>query len=84
MGKRRNMNDLTADPSAEPLPEALLEQQIDALIEKTRKLRVENRLLRQQQEALVNERALLVEKVERARARIEAIMTRLRNMETHQ
>ncbi len=77
------MNDNTP-PAAEPPPESLLEQQVDALIDLTRKLHIENQLLQRQQEALVSERAQLVEKVERARVRIEAIMSRLRNMETRQ
>ena len=34
------------------------------------------------QENLVNERAILIEKTEHARSRIEAMITRLRAMET--
>lgn len=62
---------------------ALLEQRVDALIRLCGRLREENRILRESQESLNAERAALLEKNETARARIEAMISRLRAMENH-
>ena len=59
-----------------------LENQIDNLIKVCEELTEENSLLRSRQASLVAERAKLIEKTEFARARIEAMMERLRAMET--
>ena len=59
-----------------------LEEKIDHLIRICNKLEEENRALRDQQGSLIAERAALVEKSEMARSRVEAMITRLRAMET--
>ena len=59
-----------------------LEEKIDHLIRLCDKLEIENRALRDQQSSLIAERAVLVEKSELARSRIEAMITRMRGMET--
>ena len=59
-----------------------LEEKIDRLILICGKLEDENRALRDQQNNLIAERAALVEKSELARSRVEAMITRLRGMET--
>jgi len=58
-----------------------LETQVEELIEGCRHLREENHSLRLRQEALVAERAELIEKTEQARARVEAMLERLKTME---
>ena len=58
-----------------------LEQRIDELVKNCERLKEENRLLRSQQEAYSAERATLIEKNELARARVEAMINRLRSME---
>ena len=59
-----------------------LEEKIDHLIRVCSKLEDENRALRDQQSSLIAERATLVEKSELARSRVEAMITRLRAMES--
>ena len=59
-----------------------LEEKIDHLIRICSKLEDENRALRDQQSSLIAERATLVEKSELARSRVEAMITRLRAMES--
>ena len=59
-----------------------LEEKIDHLIRICTRLEEENRALRDQQTSLIAERAALVEKSEMARSRVEAMITRLRAMET--
>ena len=59
-----------------------LEEKIDHLIRFCNRLEEENRALRDQQTSLIAERAALVEKSEMARSRVEAMITRLRAMET--
>lgn len=61
---------------------AALETRVDELIRTVNQLKTENSALRSQQEHLVNERALLIEKTEQARTRIESMISRLRAMET--
>ena len=58
---------------------ASLESRVDDLI---KTVESENSALRNQQESLVNERAILIEKTEQARNRIESMISRLRAMET--
>ena len=58
-----------------------LETQVDELIRTCDQLTDENRALRNQQSTLVAERASLIEKSERARSRVEAIIARLKAME---
>ena len=59
-----------------------LEEKIDRLIRICERLEDENRALRDQQNSLIAERATLVEKSELARSRVEAMITRMRGMET--
>ena len=59
-----------------------LEARVDELIRTVSQLKTENSALRNQQENLVNERAILIEKTEQARTRIESMISRLRAMET--
>ncbi len=59
----------------------LLEQHIELLLDRVRQLQSENRSLRESQAALLAERSGLIEKTEQARARVEAIIGRLKEME---
>ncbi len=61
---------------------AALEARVDELIRTIENLKSENTALRSQQENLVSERSVLIEKTEQARARIESMISRLRAMET--
>lgn len=54
---------------------------IDRLVELCQRLSEENRSLRQSQEQLANERALLLQKNEQARTRVEAMIARLKSLE---
>ncbi len=58
-----------------------LEFRVGELIQTVEHLKQENRMLREQNDVLTNERASLVEKNELARTKVEAIITRLRSME---
>lgn len=66
-----------------PQQMARLSTQIDALASLTQKLRVENTSLVQQRENLVEERAKLIEKNELARVRVDAMISRLKALESH-
>ncbi len=59
-----------------------LEKRIDELIVLTETLGNENSLIRDRQDILVEERARLIEKAELARSRVEAMLVRLKAMET--
>ena len=59
-----------------------LEVRVEELIRACAQLKGENSSLRSQQESLVAERADLIEKTELAKTRVEAIITRLKSMET--
>jgi len=59
-----------------------LESSIDALLKTIERLSVENRSLRAQQDTLVTERASLIERHDLVRNRVEAIVTRLKSLET--
>lgn len=58
-----------------------LENRLDELIHACEQLAEENRLLREQQAALVTERDELLEKNELSRTRIEAMITRMKVLE---
>lgn len=58
-----------------------LEARVDELIKTVEELKTENSALRNQQEGLMAERAVLIEKTEQARTRIESMISRLRAME---
>ncbi len=59
-----------------------LEGRIDELIALADQLSNENSLMRERQNLLVEERARLIEKAELARSRVEAMLVRLKAMET--
>jgi cell division protein ZapB len=58
-----------------------LEQRIDELVALADRLRDENRALRQRQETISAERTALLHKNEQVRARVEAMIGRLRTLE---
>ena len=84
---------LTGDPATPIVPGmeandtlAQLQQlsaRIEKLLELTRRLADENRSLRQGQEQLANERAQLLNKNELARTRVEAMIQRLKSLESN-
>ena len=59
-----------------------LEEQVTGLLETVERLDRENRSLRAQQDSLANERANLLEKHDQVRNRVDAIVTRLKSLET--
>jgi len=59
-----------------------LSQQVDQLIALCERLHSENESLKHQQSTLSGERARLIEKNEQARVRVEAMISRLKAMET--
>jgi len=59
-----------------------LERQLDELIGICQRLREENVALKAQQTNLLTERAQLIERSELARSRVEAMIARLKAMET--
>ncbi len=61
-----------------------LQQRLQDLISVCDKLRIENKSLHEQQAGLVEERARLIEKNETARSRVEAMIVRLKSMESSQ
>ncbi len=58
-----------------------LEQRVDALVKVCDQLQDENRSLKQRQDVLTAERATLLQKNEQVRARVEAMIGRLKAME---
>ncbi len=58
-----------------------LEQRVDALMKVCDQLQDENRSLKQRQDVLTAERATLLQKNEQVRARVEAMIGRLKAME---
>ena len=60
-----------------------LAAKLNQLVEVARKLDAENRTLKSVQAELLDERAALSGKNEQARARIEAMISRLKAMEQH-
>jgi len=61
-----------------------LEIRVEELIRACSYLKDENKTLRTHQDNLVTERAALIEKTEMARSRVEAMITRLKAMESAQ
>jgi cell division protein ZapB len=61
-----------------------LEVRVEELIRACAFLKEENKSLRLRQDSLVAERATLIEKTELARARVEAMISRLKAMESIQ
>ena len=66
----------------EKLELAALETRVDELIKTIEGLANENVALRNQQASLTTERTTLIEKTEQARTRVEAMIARLKAMET--
>ena len=58
-----------------------LEKRVDALVDVCDQLQNENRSLKQRQDSLTAERATLLQKNEQVRARVEAMIGRLKAME---
>lgn len=58
-----------------------LERRLDELVVITDQLKDENRSLKQRQDNLIGERANLLQKNEQVRARVEAMIGRLKAME---
>jgi cell division protein ZapB len=59
----------------------LFETRVEELVTLTLQLREENRALRQRLDGLTSERATLLQKNEQVRARVEAMIGRLKAME---
>lgn len=72
----------TLAPSASSADLAALESQVDELIGICQRLRDENVALKNQQHNLLAERAQLIERSELARSRVEAMIARLKAMES--
>lgn len=72
-----------SEPNLTPVETELrqLEQRVDALLALTAQLKEENRALRLRQDSFSTERANLLQKNEQVRARVEAMIGRLRTME---
>ncbi len=60
----------------------ILEEQVESLLTTLKHLMDENRSLRAQQVNLASDRAGLIEKHDVVRTRVEAIVTRLKSLET--
>jgi cell division protein ZapB len=60
---------------------ARLEKRVEELLASIEELKEENRALRQRHETLTNDRAGLLQKNEQVRARVEAMIGRLKTME---
>ena len=58
-----------------------LERRVDELVATIGQVKEENRALRQRQDTLMSERANLLQKNEQVRARVEAMIGRLKAME---
>jgi cell division protein ZapB len=71
----------SSDPVREEL--AALSQKLDRLLETVRRLHEENRSLRHSQEQLSGERAGLLARNEQARSRVEAMIQRLKSLESN-
>ena len=73
-------NKMTASPIDREL--SRLEEQVAGLLQTVDRLSQENRSLRAQQDTIANERANMLEKHDQVRNRVDAIVTRLKSMET--
>jgi cell division protein ZapB len=71
----------TSSKSAATTELKALEKRIDELVTIVAQLKEESRALRQRQDMLMNERAGLLTKNEQVRARVEAMIGRLKAME---
>jgi cell division protein ZapB len=75
------MNEANNPKSAVELELKRLEKRLEDLIVTVSQIKEENRALRQRQETLTAERATLLQKNEQVRARVEAMIGRLKSME---
>jgi len=75
------MNDTNTTKTQLDLELARLEKRIEELLGSIDALKEENRALRQRHESLTNDRAGLLQKNEQVRARVEAMIGRLKTME---
>jgi cell division protein ZapB len=76
----------TPDPvQSDPVQQELaaLSRQLDRLLDTVRRLHEENRSLRQSQDQLAGERAGLMARNEQARGRVEAMIQRLKSLESN-
>jgi cell division protein ZapB len=71
----------TQSKSAAAIELRSLEKRIDELVANVTQLKEENRALRQRQDMLMTERSSLLSKNEQVRARVEAMIGRLKAME---
>jgi len=76
------MNEKDATEGAGRFDWQALERQVDELVDLCKRLSDENRSLRTQQEKLMGERAALIEKTELAKSRVEAMILRLKTLES--
>lgn len=74
--------DEAASKSTVDLELKRLERRLDELVVVVSQLKDENRALRQRQDTLSAERATLLAKNEQVRARVEAMIGRLKSMES--
>ena len=72
------MSQSEKDPSTEL---TALEAKLDTLIAQYEQIQSENKSLKVKQDALVKEKAKLLEKTTQAKARVEAMIARLKAME---
>ena len=75
---------MTSETTPSPIDLELtrLEEQVAGLLETVERLSKENRSLRAQQDTIASERANLLEKHDQVRNRVDAIVTRLKSLET--
>jgi cell division protein ZapB len=71
----------SAPKSAVEIELKRLEKRIEDLVATVSHIKEENRALRQRQDTLTAERATLLQKNEQVRARVEAMIGRLKSME---
>lgn len=74
------MSDITRPPGADSELKRL-EKRIDDLLASLLQLKEENRALRQRQEMLAGEKTALLNRNDQVRARVEAMIGRLKSME---
>lgn len=72
---------MTQPSSYQPLELIELEDKLDRLIHQYQLLKNENLALKHKQQELLAEKAQLLEKTNEAKARVEAMITRLKTME---
>lgn len=83
VNRRRHYIEAMAKSSDKSFGQELerLEKRLDELVLITNQLKDENRSLKERQDTLIADRATLLQKNEQVRARVEAIIGRLKAME---